>query len=206
MTMTEQCPSEWHRLARVSSVVDIVARHVHDLIQIVPDDVPQWLAGLAVPAGWCIARFDGDGAAPSRIAVCGPQSDGGWDGCETSSVFGFTGIPDIDMVRDHADCALRDLHAEAITTHTLVTPQLPGTTAVRSSGCFATAGLWIWAQYSTYVAGSTRANQGRVVQHSVFVESGCQAKLSGNVTQLSDAIYQAFLADISTRSSQIDRS
>jgi hypothetical protein len=167
--------------------------------------VPQWLAGLAVPAGWRIARFDGGGVAPSRIAVCGPQSDGGWDGCETINVFRFTGIPDIDMVCDHADRALRDLHAEAITTHTLMTPQLPGTTAVRSSGYFATAGLWIWAQYSTYIAGSTRTDQGRLTQHSVFVESGCRARLSDNVTQLSDAIHQAFLADIGTRPGHTDR-
>jgi hypothetical protein len=205
MTMTEQHPSEWHRLARVSSVVDVVARHVHGLAQVPSGDVSHWLAGLAIPAGWHIARFGGDGVAPSRITVCGPQSDGGWDGCETINVFRFTGIPDIDMVRDHADCTLGDLHAEEITTRTLMTPQLPRTTAVRSSGYFSTAGLWIWAQYSTYVAGSTRADQGQLIQHSVFIESGCRTRLSDNVTQLNDAIHQAFLADISTRSSQIDR-
>lgn len=71
--------------------------------------------------------------------------------------------------------------APAITTHTLMTPQLPGTTAVRSSGCFSTAGLWIWAQYSTYIAGSTRADQGQLIQHSVFTESGCRARLTDNV-------------------------
>jgi hypothetical protein len=182
-----------------------VARDVHGLVQVPVGDVPQWLAGLAVPAGWHVARFDGDGVAPSRIAVCGPQSDGGWDGCETISVFRFTGIPDIDVVRDHADCTLRALHAEGITTHTLVTPQLPGATAVRSSGCFSAAGLWVWAQYSTYVAGSTRADQGHLIQHSMFVESGCRVRLCDSVSQLSDAIHQAFLADISTRSSEIDR-
>jgi hypothetical protein len=110
------------------------------------------------------------------------------------------------MVRDHADRTPHDLHAEVITTHSLMTPQFPGTTAVRSSGYFSTAGLWIWAQYSTYIVGSTRADQGYLIQHSVFIESGCRAKLSDNVNQLSDAIYQTFLADISTRSSQTDRS
>lgn len=101
---------------------------------------------------------------------------------------------------------LRASIAEAITTRTLMTPQVPRATAVRSSGYFATAGLWIWAQYSTYVASSTRTDQGRLIQHSVFIESGCQARLSDNVTQLSDAIYQTFLADISTRLNQTNRS
>jgi hypothetical protein len=127
------------------------------------------------------------------------------DGCETINVFRFTGSPDIDMVCDHADCTLRDLHAEEITTHTLMTPQFPGTTAVRSSGCFSTAGLWIWAQYSTYIAGSALADQGQLIQHSVFVESGCRAGLSDTVTQLSDAIYQAFLTNIGTCPDQTDR-
>jgi hypothetical protein len=204
--MTQQHPSEWHRLARVSSVADIVARHVCDLAHVPPGELPQWLQGLPVPAGWHIARFDGDGVAPSRIAVCGAHFDGGWDGCETINAFSFTGSPDTDMVRDHADRTLRDLHAEQITTHTLMTPQLPGTTAVRSSGYFGAAGLWVWAQYSTYIAGSTQANQGQLIQHNVFIESGCRARLDHNVTQLSDSIHHAYLTGIRTHLSQPHRS
>jgi hypothetical protein len=158
--------------------------------------------------GWRVRKFQQGGALHASTAAAwrrresrcaAPQSDGGWDGCETINAFRFTGIPDIDVVWDHADRPLRDLHAEAITTHTLIPPQLPGTTAVRSSGCFSAAGLWIWAQYSTFIAGSIRADQGQLIQHSVFVESGCQARLNDNVIQLSDAIYQAFLTDIDTR-------
>jgi hypothetical protein len=104
----------------------------------------------------------------------------------------------------HADRTLRDLHAEAITTRTLMTPQLPEMVAVHSSGCFSTAGLWIWAQHSTYIASSTQADQGQLIQHSVFIESGCRARLTDNVIQHSDAIYQAFLANIGTRSGQTD--
>jgi hypothetical protein len=95
-----------------------MARHVHDLIHVLPGDVPQWLVGLAVPAGWHIARFDANGVAPSRIAVCGPQYDGGWDGCETINAFRFTGVPDIDMMRDLADCpCVTSMPRRSLLTH-----------------------------------------------------------------------------------------
>jgi hypothetical protein len=49
------------------------------------------------------------------------------------------------------------------------------------------------------------ADQGQLIQHSVFIESGCRARLNDSVTQLSDAIYQAFLANIGTCPDQTDR-
>jgi hypothetical protein len=58
---------------------------------------------------------------------------------------------------------------------------------------------------SHYIASSTQANQGQLIRHSVFIVSGCRARLSDSVTQLSDAIYQAFPANIGKCSSQIDR-
>jgi hypothetical protein len=57
-----------------------------------------------------------------------------------------------------------------------------------------------------YIAGSTRTDQGRLIQHGVFIESGCRTRLGNNVTQLSDTIYQTFLTDIHTRSCQTHRS
>jgi hypothetical protein len=78
---------------------------------------------LGVPDGWRIAGFDSGDTQPSRIAaVYGQRPRGGWDGCETITVFGFTGIPNLDDVRRNADCTLRDLDADAITTQRLVVP------------------------------------------------------------------------------------
>jgi hypothetical protein len=184
--------TERRRLGAVSSVVSVLARHVDDVMQFRSWNLPAWLTQLGVPPGWQIGHLADSAVEPSRIAVYGPQPDGGWDGCETISVFGFTGTPPGELAHDNADCTLRDLGAAGVTTHALDTPLLSRGTAVRSSGYFGTAGLWVWAQYSTYVAGSPQPGQGRLVQQAVFIESKCQARLSADIAQLNDALYQAF--------------
>lgn len=196
MTSAAREPAnDWHRLATVSSVLDAVAHRVEHLIQLRAEDLPEWLTGLGVPAGWCLARFDDSyGLQPSRIALCSRKIHGGGDACETISVFGFNGDPPEKVVRDNVDRTLRDLHAEGITTQSLAVSPLPGVAAVRSSGYFNTAGLRVWAQYSTYLAGSTEPGQGRLIQHSMFVESGCRAALTADITQLTDSVHHAFLA------------
>lgn len=68
--------------------------------------------------------------------MCGQRPDGGWDGCKTITVFGFTGIPPEDVVRENADRTLRDLAATGITTERVDTSALLGALAVRSSGYF----------------------------------------------------------------------
>jgi hypothetical protein len=176
-----------------------MARHVDDLMQLRAEATPRWLTKLGVPPGWKIGHLVDGIVEPSRIAVCGQQSDGGWDGCETISVFGFTGNPPKDVVRNNADCTLRDLAAAGITTQVVDTPPLPGAIAVRSSGHFGVAGLWVWAQYSTYVIGSETPGQGRLIEQAVFIEAGCQARLGGDVAELTQAVYQAF-ATSATRS------
>jgi hypothetical protein len=199
MTSATQEPSnDWHRLATASSVVDAVAHHVGDLIQLRAEDLPEWLTRLGVPAGWRLARFDGNGIQPSRIAVCSRQPHGGEYGCETISVFGFTGIPPVEVVHDNVDRTLRDLHADDITTQTLATPQTPGVAATRSSGYFHAAGLRVWGQYSTYLGGSDLPAQGRLIQHSVFIESGCRAMRTAGITQLTDSVHHAFLTALET--------
>lgn len=79
-------------------MVNVVARHVDGLVQLRPEQLPGRLKDLGVPPGWAIALVEGGNVAPSRITVYGPHSDGRWDGCETITVFGFTGEPPEDAV------------------------------------------------------------------------------------------------------------
>jgi hypothetical protein len=191
--------TERRRLAAVSSVVSVLASHVDDVVQFRSWNLPAWVTQLSVPPGWQIGHLASSDAQPARIAVCGQQSDGGWDGCETINVFGFTGIAPVDVVHESADCTLRDLAAAGITTQIVDTPLLPAATAVRSSGYFGVAGLWVWAQYSTYVFGSETPGQGRLIEQAVFVESGCQARLADDIAQLTHAVYRAFATAAASR-------
>jgi hypothetical protein len=187
--------AERRRLAAVSTIAGEVARHVHEFTHLRADAAPRWLTQLGVPAGWQTRHLAQSTVEPSRIAVSGQRPDGGWDGCETITVFGFTGIPPEDVVRDNADRTLRDLAATGITRERVDTSALRGALAVRSSGYFVIAGRWVWAQYSTYVFGSTEPSQGRLIEHTVFIESGSQARLSGDVAELTQAVHQALAAN-----------
>lgn len=88
------------------------------------------------------------------------------------------------------------LDATDITIQVLTTPPTPGVVAVRAGGYFSIAGLRVWAQYSTYIAGSEQLGAGRLIAHGVFVESGCQTRLAEDVTRLSDAVHLGFVASI----------
>jgi hypothetical protein len=197
--MDEGLSTERRRLEAVSSMVNVVGRHVDGLVQLRAEAMPGWLTQMGVPPGWQVGHLANSAVEPSRIAVCGQQTGGRWDGCETISVFAFTGTPPVEVVRNNADCTLRDLAAAGITAHFVETPVLPGATAVRSSGYFEVAGLWLWAQYSTYLVGSQEPGQGRLIEQAVFVESGCQSRLSDDITQLTDAVYRAFVTTVPTR-------
>jgi len=158
--MEQQHPDEWGGLPSVSSPAAVIADHVDDLVQVRADDLPRWLTGLGVPAGWRLAALDGQGFRPSRTAVRVPSSDGGAYDCDTVSLYRFTGVPATEIVVSQADCALRDVHAENILTWVLVTPSIPGVAAVCASGYLSTGGLPVWAQYCTYVAGSSSPGRG----------------------------------------------
>lgn len=185
---------EMSRLASVSSVAGAAARYVDRMTPLGSKYLPGWLVDLGVPAGWRIARLADRTFEPARIAVIGQHPDGSWDGCETISTFGFTGFPPTRVVHDNADRSLRDLGATEITIQSVDESFLRGSVAVRSSGYFAAAGLWMWAQYSTYVFGSSEPSRGRLIEHTVFVDSGCRAQLSGDVAQLTQAVHQALVA------------
>jgi hypothetical protein len=132
------------------------------------------------------------------MTLCGHRPEGGWDGCETISVFAFTGVPPQDVVRENSDCTLCDLHADSITTYTLTAPTDPEVSAVRSSGYFSAVGRRVWAQYSTYLAGSAGPGQGVVIEHVLFVDAGCRARLRDDIAELSDTVHEAFLARLDT--------
>jgi hypothetical protein len=187
-------PAELHRLTTVSSVVDAVSRHVSDLTPVSANDLPRWLLRLALPPGWRLVDLSGHPPPPTRIAVYGQRSDGGWDGCETISVFRFTGTLPADVVRDNADCTLRDLHAKNISTIALPTPPEPGATAVRSDGYFNADGRQIWARYSIYVAGTNTPGQGMLVDQGIFIEPRYRRRgLWNDIEQLGNAIHIPFL-------------
>lgn len=186
--------AEGRRLAAVSSVAGEVARHVHGFTHPRHGTAPSWLTQMGVPAGWRIGHLTGSPVEPSRIAVCGQRPDGGWDGCETISVFGFTGIPPAEVVRENADRTLRDVAATGIKIERVDTSALPGAVAVRSSGNFVILGRWVWAQYSNYVFGSAEPSKGWLIEHIVFVESTCRAGLRDDVAQLTGAVHEALAA------------
>jgi hypothetical protein len=183
--------AEQRRLVAAPSIAAAVARHVDALAELDAENLPGWLTRLGAPPGWRLARLEGSPIEPARVAVYGEHPDGSWDGCETIRAFGFTGALPADVVRANADCTLRGLGAENITTGALAAS--PAATAVRSSGTFATAGRRVWAQFSTYVAGPTPAAQGLLVEHSIVIDSRCHAGLYDDITNLSNGIHHAFL-------------
>jgi hypothetical protein len=201
MSTHYESPTEWERLATVTSVAAIVAGQVSDFVQLRRDQFPGWLLTLGVPAGWRIARYSAGiseistPAAPSRIAIATPQTHSvpGY-GCETVTVFGFTGSPVIQAVYDNAGCSLRALGATDILCNLPETPPAPAATAVRSSGYITADGVSMWAQYSNYIVVSRHPNQGRLVQQCLFVGSAAASALERDIAELSDATYRSFFS------------
>jgi hypothetical protein len=79
-----------------------------------------------------------------------------------------------------------------------IAPTDPDISAVRSSGYLSAAGRRIWAQYSTYLAGSPGPGQSVVIEHVVFTDAGCRARLRDDIAELSDTVHEAFLARLDT--------
>lgn len=189
--MNDRLSAETQRLATLSSIAGAISSEVGHLELLRASRTPPWLTKLGVPPGWEIRHLVDRTAEPSRIAGCGPRPDGGWDGSETISVFGFTGMPSEGVVRRSADCTLRDLAAVDVTTRAIDLPELPAATAMRSTGHFVVAGRRLWAQYSNFVIGSAELGAGRLIEHAVFINSDCELRLSGAVAALTHAVEQA---------------
>lgn len=190
---------ERRRLVSAASLTDVVAGSVRAFVPLSVLDALPGIGAAGVPDGWHLAAPGDNGEQPVRVAVTGHRSRGGWEGCDTVAAFGFTGIPPIDVVVDHAACTLRDLDAAGVTTRTLDTPPAPNACAVRSSGYFTAAGLRMWGQFTTCVAGSEHPGMGRLIQHSLFVVTQRRTQLRRDIAYLSDTIATSFAALLDAR-------
>jgi hypothetical protein len=186
-----------------SSLVDVLLadEEIEDVGALAGSQVPEWLHRLGAPRGWQLVELSGEPQVPlARMAVYGPRDDGGWEAAETVSVFGYTGWPMFYEVLEKAAGTLRTLGASDIVTKVLPLSSKQWTAALRSSGIALMGGRHVWAQQNNYVAGSEQPHAGRLIVHSIFVEATCRARLAGDITRLSDAVYQGFVATLSNES------
>jgi hypothetical protein len=193
--MTE--PDRLHEprpITALRSVVGEIAAYVADLLLCSTSNAPEWLRRIPIPTGWQLAQFEGQEVAPTRTAVCGQRSAGGWDGCDTVSLYTFSGSVPLDLIREANDWTLRDMSAESVTTRPLVTPCGGSVGAVRSSGYLTLSDRRLWAQYSTYCLASRAPGSGVLLLHNVFVGADVRGWLRNDIAELSDVVHTAFLA------------
>lgn len=168
---------------------------IEDVVALSGAEMPEWLQQLNTPVNWQLVELaDISGQRVARMAVCGPLGNGEWEAAETISVFSYTGWPTFDDVLRNADGTLLGLDATGITVQVLPVPPIQWTAAVRSSGVARIGERSVWVQQSNYVAGSEEPHASQLIVHSLFVDSPCRAQLAEDLAQLSEAVYQGFLA------------
>ncbi|WP_139027116.1 hypothetical protein [Mycobacterium bohemicum] len=181
------------------SLVDVLIEdeYIDDVAALPAVEIPEWLKRLGVPRGWELSPpADGTSAPWALVAVTGPRGSGEWDAAETISVFGYTGRPLFSDVFHNADRMLRGMNASDIAVKVLPIPPVQWTAAVRSSGIAHVRDRSVWVQQSNYVAGSDQPHAGRLIVHSLFVETASQARLSDDIREASDAVYEGFVAGL----------
>jgi hypothetical protein len=189
-------PSPRWRPLPSSSLVDAFNEDedIEDVVALAGVEVPEWLRRLSIPMNWQLVGLpDAPDEPVTRMAVCGPLGDGAWEAADTISVFGYTGWPAFYDVLHNADGTLRGLNAIGIAVQVLPVPPIQWTAAVRSSGIAVIGDRSVWVQLSNYVAGSERPRAGRLIVHSLFVDTVCRDGLAQNITQLSNGVYQGFI-------------
>ena len=144
------------------------------------------------------------GPQVARIALFGPTADASWTAAETISVFQFSGHVPADVIEAHNDKALRDLHAESVTTYRLDVPSDAAVTAVRSTGYFTAMGKRGWGQCTTYVEGARRTGVGLLIEQVIFVDAAWRARLREDIAELADTVHEAFLTYLDTVGDDID--
>jgi hypothetical protein len=68
---------------------------------------------------------------------------------------------------------------------------------VRSSGIALIGDRSVWIQQSNYVTGSEQPHAGRLIVHSLFVDTACRDRLAEDIVQLSNGVYQGFVNALS---------
>lgn len=184
---------EWAaRLASVPTVARMLADQVGDLVPVGTDQLRKYIRQLPLPSGWLRTQFDDPALVqPLRMAVC-PNSEGGWDGCETLAVFGFTGTPlSPDLVYQMTEQTLRGLGAEKIATSSWTFPSDQRITEARSSGEINLAGQRVWLQYTTYLANAQPPELGILIEHTILVAAARRVDLREDVETLNNRCYGA---------------
>lgn len=192
-------PPPQHLPLTASSLVDVLFadEEITDIGALTSAQVPGWLRRLGIPEGWQLVGLADNPEVPlARMAVYGRRDDGGWEAAETINVFGYTGWPVFYEVLSNAAGTLRALDATDIVTKVLPIPPRRWAAALRSSGTALIGGRSVWAQQSNYVAGSEQPHAGRLIVHSVFVDAASHARLAEEIAQLSNAVYQGFVATL----------
>jgi hypothetical protein len=195
--MTTSSPSQRWQPLPASSLLEALAEdeEIEDVVALSAADVPQWVQRLSIPTGWQSLDLPDNPEPPlARIAVQGSLGDGEWEAADTISVFGYTGWPVFYEVVHNADGMLRGLNATHIVFKALPVPSIQLTAAVRGSGTATIRGRRVWIQQSTYVAGSEQPHASRLIVHSLLVDAASRARLSADVAELSDTVYQGFVA------------
>jgi hypothetical protein len=168
-----------------------------DLTALPATAAPDLLTRVGLPAGWRVGRYIGDDPTePWRVAVRGGRPDGGWDACETITVFGFTGYAASQDVWRMCEDSLRALNAENVVIVEIDAPLAPGVSVVSGSGQFQVEDRAIRGQFNYYAAGSPRPGQGRVIQQCLYVDASRRAEFEVALAQLGDGLYIEFINGI----------
>ncbi len=159
------------------------------------DDVPGWVKEIGVPPGWLVGRYTGsDVQRPWRVSVCGAQGDGGWDACETVTVFGFTGELAAGALQRRAEDALRSQGGLEIASTIVVADEKSRACAIRCSGYLTAGGLLIWTMQSYYSVSSESPGEGRLIEHCLFAEASARPELEGLTVELGDRAMCGFVS------------
>jgi hypothetical protein len=198
--MSASSPSPRWRPLPSSSVVDALYEDedIENVVALTGAEIPEWLQRLSIPVNWELVGLPNvPDQLVARMAVCGPLGNGEWEAADTISVFGYTGWPAFYDVFHNADRTLRGLNATGIAVRVLPVPQIQWTAAVRSSGIALIGDRSVWIQQSNYVTGSEQPHAGRLIVHSLFVDTACRDRLAEDIVQLSNGVYQGFVNALS---------
>ena len=197
--MNTWSPSPSGRRLPSSAVIDALYEdeEVQDIVALSGASAPDWLQHLSIPTNWQRVELpDSRGQVIARMAVCGALGNGEWQGADTISAFGYTNWLVFYDVFHNADRTLRGLDATGIAVRVMPVPAIQRVAAVRCSGTAVIGDRSVWIQQSNYVAGSEQPHASRLIVHSIFVEAAYRDRLAEDIAQLSDAVYQGFLATL----------